>query len=147
MTLKMHNLKPAKGSRNKVKRVGRGNSSGKGTTAGRGTKGQGARTGGRNRRKMRGLRGIMLSTPKLRGFKSHKVKPVTVQLAAVAKAFSASEVVSPAAVLKKGLVSTVRGGVKIIGAAKLEKKLVIDGCLVTASVRETVEGAKGEIRE
>ena len=38
--LDLSNLKPAAGSRKKVKRVGRGNSSGMGTTCGRGHKGQ-----------------------------------------------------------------------------------------------------------
>jgi len=142
----MSNLKPKAGSRSKPKRLGRGNSSGKGTTAGRGTKGQGARTGGRNRRKLRGFRQIMLATPKLRGFKSFKVKPETVQLATVAKAFTGSEEISPAALAKKGLVSKTRYGVKIIGGAKLKKKLVVVGCAVTESVRAAVEGAGGEVR-
>ncbi len=144
--LKMHNLKPATGSRNKSKRVGRGNSSGKGTTAGRGTKGQASRTGGRNRRKLRGFRQIMLATPKLRGFKSFKLKPETVQLAAVAKAFKAGEAVTPAALTKKGMVSTSKNGVKVIGGTKLQKKLVIDGCSVTTGVRDIVEKAGGEVK-
>jgi len=144
--LKMHSLKPKSGSRYKPKRVGRGNASGKGTTAGRGTKGQAARTGGRNRRKLRGFRQIMLATPKLRGFNSFRAKPETVQLAAVVKAFETSEAVTPAALTKKGMVSTSKNGVKIIGGAKLEKKLVIDGCAVTASVRELVEKAGGEVK-
>ncbi|MFH1047577.1 MAG: 50S ribosomal protein L15 [Patescibacteria group bacterium] len=142
----MHNLKPAAGARTKVKRVGRGNASGKGTTAGRGTKGQAARTGGRNRRKLRGFRQIMLATPKLRGFRSLKAKPETVQLEVISKAFEANEAVTPANVLKKGLVSSAKNGVKIIGAAKLKKKLAIDGCAVTASVREAIEGAGGEVK-
>jgi large subunit ribosomal protein L15 len=147
MAIKMHNLKPAAGARTKVKRVGRGNASGKGTTAGRGTKGQAARTGGRNRRKLRGFRQIMLATPKLRGFRSLKAKPETVQLEVIAKAFEANEAVTPANVLKKGLVSSAKNGVKIIGAAtKLKKKLAIDGCAVTASVREAIEGAGGEVK-
>jgi len=143
----MSNLKPKAGARNKPKRLGRGNSSGKGTTAGRGTKGQAARTGGRNRRQLRGFRQVMLATPKLRGFKSFKIKPETVQLATVAKAFGASEVVTPEALAKKGLVSKTRYGVKIIGSTKkLQSKLVISGCAVTDSVRATVEGAGGEVR-
>jgi large subunit ribosomal protein L15 len=144
--LKLHDLKPAPGSRNKSKRVGRGNASGKGTTAGRGTKGQAARTGGRNRRKLRGFRQIMLATPKLRGFKSLKAKPETVQLASVIKAFAANESVTPASLVKKGLVSVTKNGVKIIGKADLQKKLVIEGCAVTASVREAVVKAGGEVK-
>src|SRR4051812_34625174 len=41
--MKLHDLKPAKGSHKKRTRVGRGISAGQGKTAGRGTKGAGAR--------------------------------------------------------------------------------------------------------
>jgi large subunit ribosomal protein L15 len=44
--MKLHDLRPDKGSTKKRKRVGRGISAGQGKTAGRGTKGQGARSGG-----------------------------------------------------------------------------------------------------
>ncbi|MDM8519635.1 50S ribosomal protein L15 [Anaerolineales bacterium HSG6] len=44
--MKLHDLKPASGSRKRRKRVGRGMASGKGKTSGRGMKGQGARSGG-----------------------------------------------------------------------------------------------------
>lgn len=142
----MHKLKPAKGSRYAPKRVGRGNASGKGTTAGRGTKGQAARTGGRNRRKLRGFRQIMLSTPKLRGFKSSKVKPETVTVSAVAKAFGTGEAVTPKAVAGKGLVSTHANGVKILGVGQVDKKLSVVGCAVTASAKKAIEDAGGEIR-
>ncbi len=141
----MHNLKPAVGSRTKSKRVGRGNASGKGTTAGRGTKGQAARTGGRNRRKLRGFRQIMLATPKLRGFKSLKAKPACVKLGDLAKAFATGELVTPASVAKKGLVSSYRNGVKIVGGGDIRKKVHISGCLLTASVRKAIEEAGGKI--
>ena len=43
--MKLHDMKPAPGSRKPRKRVGRGDSSGLGKTAGRGDKGQKSRTG------------------------------------------------------------------------------------------------------
>ena len=43
--MKLHELSPAKGSRHKRKRVGRGPGSGLGKTAGRGHKGQRSRSG------------------------------------------------------------------------------------------------------
>ena len=43
--MKLHDMKPAPGSRKERKRVGRGDSSGLGKTAGRGDKGQKSRTG------------------------------------------------------------------------------------------------------
>ena len=44
--MKLHELKPAQGSRKVRNRVGRGTSSGNGKTSGRGQKGQKARSGG-----------------------------------------------------------------------------------------------------
>jgi len=44
--IKLEQLKPAKGSKSKNKRIGRGNSSGHGSTACKGNKGQIARSGG-----------------------------------------------------------------------------------------------------
>ena len=43
--MQLHNLKPAEGSVQRDKRVGRGEGSGHGTTATKGNKGQQARTG------------------------------------------------------------------------------------------------------
>ena len=44
--MKLHELKPAEGSRKERKRKGRGIGSGNGKTAGKGHKGQNARSGG-----------------------------------------------------------------------------------------------------
>lgn len=44
--MKLHELKPAEGSRSTRNRVGRGIGSGNGKTAGRGHKGQNSRSGG-----------------------------------------------------------------------------------------------------
>src|SRR5215211_5601099 len=43
--MKLHTLRPAKGSTHKEKRIGRGEASGKGGTSTKGNKGQQARTG------------------------------------------------------------------------------------------------------
>jgi len=48
--MQLHNLKPAEGSTQKVKRIGRGEGSGHGGTATKGTKGQQARTGSKTKR-------------------------------------------------------------------------------------------------
>ena len=44
--MKLHELKPAAGSKKDTKRVGRGTGSGLGRNAGKGEKGQNARSGG-----------------------------------------------------------------------------------------------------
>jgi large subunit ribosomal protein L15 len=144
--LKMHNLKSASGARSKPKRVGRGNASGKGTTAGRGTKGQAARTGGRNRRKLRGFRTIMLATPKLRGFRSLKPKPAVVNLSAIVTVFGDNSEINPTTLLKRGLIKGSGQSVKIIGSAQLKKKLIISNCAITTGARQAVEKAGGQVK-
>lgn len=52
--MSINQIKPAKGSRHHVKRVGRGQGSGFGLTAGRGTKGAQSRSGHKNKRGFEG---------------------------------------------------------------------------------------------
>lgn len=143
----MHNMKPARGAKTYPKRVGRGNASGKGTTAGRGGKGQKARTGGRNRLKLLGMRRQMLQTPKLRGFKSHYEKDEVVTLDVISNAFADGTKVTPRALAKKGLVDSVKSQVKILGGGSLKKKLIFIGCGVSAAAKEKIIAAGGEVRE
>ena len=69
--MKLHDLKPAPGSRRPRTRVGRGIAAGKGKTAGRGTKGQKARAGATIPAWFEGGQTpIHIRVPKLRGFKN-----------------------------------------------------------------------------
>ena len=69
--MKLHDLKPAPGSRKKRRRVGRGIAAGQGKTAGRGTKGQKARAGGTIPAWFEGGQTpLHQRLPKLRGFKN-----------------------------------------------------------------------------
>ncbi len=69
--MKLHDLRPAEGSRKPRTRVGRGIAAGKGKTAGRGTKGQKARTGGTIQPWFEGGQTpIHVRVPKLRGFRN-----------------------------------------------------------------------------
>lgn len=146
MTLSLHSLRAAKGARaRKPKRVGRGGGSGKGTSAGRGTKGQKARTGGRNKLKMLGIRRIVMSTPKLRGFKSHFAKAVAVSLSDVANVFASGARITPATLVAKGLAPSGSSRVKILGSAALTKKLTVVGCEVSASAKAAIEAQGGSV--
>ena len=69
--MKLHDLRPAEGSRAARTRVGRGIAAGKGKTAGRGTKGQKARAGGSIPPWFEGGQTpLHMRIPKLRGFKN-----------------------------------------------------------------------------
>ena len=85
--MKLHDLKPAPGSRTPRKRVGRGIAAGQGKTAGRGTKGQKARAGGSIPPWFEGGQTpLHIRIPKLRGFRNpRKTEYEVVNLAAIAR--------------------------------------------------------------
>ena len=146
MSISLSSLHPATGAKKKIKRIGRGNASGHGTTATRGTKGQRARSGGRQGLRTRGMKRMALAFPKMGGFKSKYGKTATITL----DMFSAkvpSGAVTPKTFLKLGLVSGLKNGVKIIDTHdfKLEKKYELSGVFVTAAVKEKIEKAGGNV--
>lgn len=145
MPIELHELKPAKGARRKRRRVGRGPGSGRGTYAGRGLKGQRARAGGKKGLKLKGLRGILMSIPKKRGFKSIYPKMEIVNIRQLQKKFKSGEAVTPEALMKKGLIDTIKRGVKILGEGEIKKKLTIVGCAVSESAKKKIEKAGGKI--
>ncbi|MFH1404471.1 MAG: 50S ribosomal protein L15 [Patescibacteria group bacterium] len=144
--MQLNTIKPSKGSKKTSKRLGRGLGSGKGTYSGRGSKGQRSRSGGKSGLKLKGLRSIMLSLPKKRGFKSNKPKPEIVNLNVLAKVFADGDSVNPKMLLKKGLVKKVENGVKILGSGSIGIKITIEGCLVSKSVKEKIEKAGGQVK-
>ncbi len=144
MALSLHTLKPNKGSRRTSKRVGRGLGS-KGTYSGRGVKGQGARSGVSGLR-LRGLRKIMLSQPKLRGFKSIRPRPVTVTLETLARVFENGTRVTPGMLVKKGVIDAVpAAGVKILGTGTIGIKLTLVGMRFTEGAKTKLEQAGGGV--
>ena len=147
MTLSLHTLYPGIGSKKKAKRIGRGNASGSGTYAGRGLKGQRSRSGGKGGLKLRGLKQVMLSTPKLPGFKSHYPKNQVVKLSILESTFEAGAEITKAVLVEKGLIKNVKLPVKILNSGELTKKLVINGCLVSQAAKAKIEAAGGEIKE
>ncbi|MFA6993339.1 MAG: 50S ribosomal protein L15 [Patescibacteria group bacterium] len=145
MSLSLSNLRPATGSKKHKKRVGRGQASGHGTTATRGGKGQRARAGGRGGLKIKGLKARLQKIPKLRGFRSPYPKNQVINLSALEKNFSAGGSVTPEKLFKNGLLSSLSGGVKILGEGKLTKKLMVKGCSVSASAKEQILKAGGQV--
>ncbi|MBE7187852.1 50S ribosomal protein L15 [Jatrophihabitans endophyticus] len=141
MTLKVHHLKPAAGSRTKKTRVGRGEGS-KGKTAGRGTKGTGARY-----QVPAGFEGgqmpIHMRMPKLRGFKPrNKVSYQVVNVATLAALFPNGGTVGVAELVGAG---AVRDGepVKVLGNGELAVKLDVTADAFSDSARQKITAAGG----
>ena len=143
MTLNLHTIASARGARTKKFRVGRGNASGRGTTSGRGTKGQRARTGGRKRLKLKGLKQMLLSFPKLRGFHSRYAKAQIVTVARVSNAFKSPQRVDIKALKTHGLVSNTAHRVKLVGTSDLSQALEFVDIPASAAARAVVEKAGG----
>lgn len=146
MVLKLHNLKPSAGSKHRPKRVGRGDASGHGSYSGRGQKGQKSRTGGTRRLQQKGLRRLLLATPKTGGFKSPYAKLAIVNLKVLEAKFQDGDKISPLTLKEKGIIGKIDKGVKILGDGRLTKKLAIEGCAVSQSAREKIEKAGGSIK-
>src|SRR5215218_7165053 len=106
MALSLNNLKPAKGSTHKKKRVGRGPGSGQGKTAGRGHKGQKSRSGYSSRPGFEGGQMPLQRRLPKRGFTNiFKKEWVEVNLAALETRVEAAAEITPDALIEAGICS------------------------------------------
>ncbi len=146
--MSLQNLKAYHGAKQKVKRVGRGQGSGKGTYSARGGKGQTARSGGGRRPGFEGGQTpLSRRIPKYRGFKNpNQVKFQAVNLHTLDKNFSEGETVTRKELLAKGLIQK-DAPVKILGEGKLTKKLTIEAEKFSASALEKMKEVKAVAKE
>ena len=145
--MKLHNLKPAKGSTKKEKRLGRGEASGKGGTSTKGNKGHQSRSGFKNKRAHEGGQmPIQRRVPK-RGFKNigrvdYKVFNLG-QIEQLAAKYNLSEF-SMEALYVNGLVSRT-DLVKILGSGELKTKLNFKVSAVSEKAKAAIEAAGGTV--
>jgi len=140
--MRQHELKP-KIKRKRRKVLGRGDSSGHGSYSTQGAKGQKARSGVGGLKKL-GMRHIILSTPKLRGFRSMHPKAEIVTLVQLQKYFNDGDAINPETLLSKKLVRALESDIKIIGNNKLEKKFAVSGCKISSGAKAAIESAGGK---
>jgi large subunit ribosomal protein L15 len=141
MVTKIHDLKPAAGSKSPRRRVGRGIGGKGGKTAGRGSKGQGAR-GTIKPGFEGGQTPLHRRTPKAKGFRNpFRIEYSVVNLEAL-ESFDAGAVVDTAALRAKGLVSK-QGLVKVLGRGELTKALTVKANAFSASAKRAIEDAGG----
>ncbi len=145
--MKLHQLRPAKGSTHKEKRLGRGEASGKGGTSTKGNKGGQSRAG--YQRKMAhegGQMPIQRRLPK-RGFNNiHRVEYKVFNLGQVdhlvekygLKEFSRENLYENKLVSKTDLV-------KVLGNGELKSKVVFKINAVSAKAKEAIEAAGGSV--
>ena len=145
MTIKLHDLRPAPGTKTAKTRVGRGGGS-KGKTAGRGTKGTKARKnvpatfeGGQMP--------IHMRLPKLKGFRNRfRTEYEVVNVGDINKLFpkggdvGVDELVAAGAVRKNSLV-------KVLGDGKLTVKVDVTAHKFSGAAREKITAAGGSATE
>src|SRR3954454_17628729 len=148
----LHNLKPAPGSRQKRKRVGRGEGSGVGKTSGRGENGAGSRSGFKSRpgaeggqmpihMRMRKLRGPHMK--KSMPFEKFRTHTQPVNLRDLEARFGDGDSVTPHTLQARGLATRKDVPVKVLGQGEISKKLSVTAHGFSKSAREKIEAAGG----
>lgn len=142
--MNLHDLKSAKGSTFKKRRIARGIGSGMGKTATRGTKGQKAR------RQIHpnfegGQTPIQRRLPVKKGFRNinHKEFAI-VNLDDLENLFEAGAEVNPEILMKTGIIPGMKDGIKVLAFGKLSKKLTVKAHKFSKAAQAAIEAAKGE---
>ncbi len=140
----LHSLKPAPGSTQARKRVGRGPGSGLGKTSGKGHKGHKARTGGGTNPGFEGGQMPMYRRLPKRGFTNpFRIENQAVNLSQLA-GMSGTEV-SPETLYSAGLISKPDVPVKLLGTGEADRAYTVRGMSLSASARAKIEAAGGKI--
>ena len=143
--MKLHELKPAEGSRKGIKRVGRGVASGWGKTAGRGNKGHKARSGGQTSPGFEGGQMPLQRRVPKRGFANVFRKRIAIVNVRDLARFESGSVVDRAALVKIGLVKGDWDGVKLLAQGEITVPLTVRLSLVSESAKAKIEGAGGKV--
>ncbi len=166
--MKLHDLRPPRGSNTARTRVGRGIAAGKGKTAGRGTKGQKARAGGSIPPWFEGGQTpIHIRIPKLRGFKNRaRIEYEVVNLGRISQLIelgsleagempgakpSRSGKPAPITVNQEilratGLVSTLSRPLKVLGHGDIKAALYVVADAFSKTAIAKIEAAGGSVQ-
>ncbi|HET7240973.1 MAG TPA: 50S ribosomal protein L15 [Gemmatimonadales bacterium] len=140
----LSNLKPARGSHQNRKRLGRGPGSGLGKTSGKGHKGHKARTGGGTNPGFEGGQMPMYRRLPKRGFTNpFRVENQVVNLSQL-KTVGATDV-SPETLYSAGLIGKPDAPVKLLGTGDADRAYSVRGVSLSASARTKIEAAGGKI--
>ncbi|MFQ5960151.1 MAG: 50S ribosomal protein L15 [Candidatus Methylomirabilales bacterium] len=123
--MRLHELKPAPGSRKRRKRVGRGPGSGRGQTSGRGDKGQKARAGASIPPRFEGGQMPLSRRLPKRGFRNPFRKEYSIVNLRDLDRIEAETTVTPLLLLERGLIKAVKDGVKVLGDGELSRPLTV----------------------
>ncbi len=144
MEVTLSNLRPPKGSRHRKVRVGRGMGSKLGKTAGRGNKGQKSRSGYSSRRGFEGGQMPLHRRIPKRGFYNPFGRDLAIINVTALNAFGKGEVVTPELLLERGILSSRRDGVKVLGDGELKVALTVQAQAFSKSAEQKIAAAGGK---
>jgi large subunit ribosomal protein L15 len=139
----LSNLKPAAGSKKKVKRLGRGSSSGQGGTSGRGHKGQKARSGGKVPPYFEGGQMPIYRRLPKRGFKSPFRKEYAIINIRDLADFAQGSVVDIHALKEKGIIRSSDTAVKLLAEGEVGVALSVKLDKASQAALEKIRKAGG----
>jgi large subunit ribosomal protein L15 len=142
----LSNLKPAEGSKQKKKRVGRGPGSGNGKTAGRGHKGAKSRSGFRYKRGFEGGQMPLHRRLPKRGFNNadFRTEYAVVNLDQLEARFDAGATVNPDTLREVGLVRGRRLPIKVLGRGDVTKALTVQAHKFSGKAAEKLAAVGGK---
>src|SRR5438874_4977017 len=145
MTLSLNNLRPAKGSTHKKKRLGRGPGTGLGKTAGRGHKGQKSRSGYSSKVGFEGGQMPLHRRLPKRGFTNIFKKEFAIvnvnQLENLpGDTFTADRL------FELGVIKKLGDGLKILGTGEITRKIEVEAHIFSKSAAEKIQKAGGEAK-
>lgn len=144
MALGLNNLRPAKGSTHKKKRLGRGPGSGLGKTSGKGHKGQKSRSGYSRKIGFEGGQMPLQRRLPKRGFTNiFKKSWIEISLAKIEENFDAGEEVTPEILHDRGLIKKAKHDLVVLGTGEITKSLKISAHRFTKTAKEKIEKAGG----
>jgi len=142
-TVSLSTLGPAKGSRKRKVRVGRGIGSKMGKTSGAGNKGQQSRRGYSRRRGFEGGQMPLHRRIPKRGFHNLFGVEYSVVNLEELNAFPEGETVTPDLLRAHGFVRRATGPIKVLGDGELKNKLTVRAQAFSASAKEKITKAGG----
>lgn len=143
--MKLHELRPAEGSKKSPKRVGRGTGSGLGRNSGKGEKGQWSRSGGGVRPGFEGGQMPLFRRLPKRGFTNIFAKQYVSINVDRLNVFENGTEVTPELLLETRVISKIKDGVKILGNGELTKNLTVKATKFSKTAAEKIEAAGGKV--
>ena len=147
--MNLSNLKPAKGSIKKVKRIGRGQGSGHGGTSTRGNNGAGQRSGAKHKRGFEGGQmPLQRRVPKF-GFKNiNRVEYVTINLDDIQTYIDAGKIkgtkIDKEFLLTNKLIKGKNKPLKVLGNGEIKTTLEITANAFSKTAKDKIEKGGGK---